>query len=104
MSVHEIHSTEELDKVLNSRGVNIIDWKANWCAPCSALSPKMEELAKGNTNVSFYKVDVDELNESASHHKVMAMPTIHFWKDGQLVDQVVGANYKKIKELVEKYK
>lgn len=66
----------------------------NWCAtgPCRAIAPIMEGLSKEFTNVSFYKIDVDDYPAVAKDADVRSMPTFLFFKGGEKADQVIGAN------------
>ncbi|EKD41796.1 MAG: hypothetical protein ACD_73C00521G0002 [uncultured bacterium] len=69
----------------------IVDFWATWCGPCRALTPIIEELAndfQGKVNV--FKLDVDENPETAGRFGIRGVPTVLFFKEGKLVDQVVG--------------
>lgn len=103
MSVTKLHSFSDLQEVTRSKHLSVIDYFTTWCNPCKVLAPKMEQLARSYPQVSFYKVDVDEMNDAASTYNISAMPTIHFWKDGKMVGEVVGADYNKIKRYVDAY-
>ena len=67
------------------------------------ISPVFEELSKKYTNVKFLKVDVDEFEETSSKAGVSAMPSFFVYKDGQIVEKLVGANKDKLEALVVKY-
>ena len=69
----------------------LVDFFATWCGPCKMLTPVIEELAdeyEGKAKIG--KLDVDEAGQTASKFKVLSVPTIGFFKGGELVDQVVG--------------
>jgi len=80
------------DQVEKHGGLAVVDFWATWCAPCRMIAPILEELAvefEGKVKVT--KVDVDTNIRTASRFNVRSIPTILFFKDGKLVDQVVGA-------------
>ncbi|EGC47442.1 thioredoxin [Histoplasma capsulatum var. duboisii H88] len=81
----------------------VIDCFATWCPPCKAIAPKLVELSEQHPNVGFYKVDVDECPDVAQELGVRAMPTFVFFKDGQKVDEVVGAVPASILAVIQRY-
>lgn len=79
-------------EVLEVKGLVMVDFWAVWCGPCRMIAPTVEELAKefaGKVKVA--KLNTDENPDIATKYKIMGIPTIMFFKDGQKVDQVVGA-------------
>ncbi|HEV8437023.1 MAG TPA: thioredoxin [Methylomirabilota bacterium] len=72
--------------------VLMVDFWAEWCAPCRAIAPALEELARESAGkASLAKVNVDEHPGLAARYGVRSIPTILFIKSGAVVDQVVGA-------------
>lgn len=91
--------------VLERSGLSVVDFWAIWCTPCKMIAPVIEELAAETPNVFFGKVDVDANQKYAGEFGVMSIPTIAFFKNGKLVDTVIGAVPKKhIVELINKHK
>ena len=80
------------NEVLQANGVVVVDFWAAWCGPCRMVAPTIEELAKEYSGkVKVGKLNTDENSDIASKYKIMGIPTIMFFKDGQKVDQIVGA-------------
>ncbi|KAK2803276.1 thioredoxin trx1 [Onygenales sp. PD_10] len=80
----------------------VIDCFATWCGPCKAIAPKIVEYSEKYPQVGFYKIDVDEVPALAQELGVRAMPTFLFFKDGQKVDEVLGAVPPAIVAAIEK--
>ncbi|HYM39877.1 MAG TPA: thioredoxin [Thermoplasmata archaeon] len=93
MASKPIHVTDaEFDKVVKEQPYVVVDFWAEWCAPCRAIAPTIEELAqKYDGKVTFAKVNSDENPKAVNQYMVMGIPTLLFFKAGKLVDQVVGA-------------
>jgi thioredoxin 1 len=73
----------------------LVDFWASWCGPCRAVAPVMEELSKeydGKARIA--KVNVDEEGELAAKFRVMSIPTVILFKDGQQVEKIIGARSK----------
>jgi len=79
-------------EILKSKGLVMVDFWAVWCGPCRIIAPTVEELAKEYAGrVKVAKLNTDENPDIASRYKIMGIPTVMFFKDGQKVDQIVGA-------------
>ena len=80
--------------------VKIVDFYATWCGPCKAIAPMIEKWSTNqyaDANVDFFKVDVDVVGDVAREQEVSAMPTFILFKDGQRVDQIIGADLRGLK-------
>lgn len=89
VAVSDTDFEQEIEK---HQGLAVVDFWATWCAPCRMIAPLLEQLAieyDGKAKVA--KLDVDSNQRTASRFNVRSIPTILFFKDGKLVDQVVGA-------------
>ncbi|MGE3975547.1 MAG: thioredoxin [Bdellovibrionales bacterium] len=78
-------------EVVKSHKLVLVDFWAEWCGPCRALAPKLEEVAKEmGDKLKVVKLNIDENPQSPSEFGVRGIPTMILFKDGQMVDQLVG--------------
>lgn len=77
-----------------SKGVVLVDMFADWCGPCRALAPILEELDSKIEGVTFAKLDVDEADAIAQSYNVMSIPCVLIFKNGQEAARIVGLNMK----------
>jgi len=72
-------------EVLGRKGISVVDFWAPWCGPCVQMAPALESFAASNAgNVSVYKLDVDENPKTAERFEIRSIPTIIFFKNGQV--------------------
>jgi thioredoxin 1 len=93
------HVTDETfaPNVEQAKGLVIVDFWAEWCTPCRAIAPILEDIARANAGrVQVAKLDVDANQRTPMRFNVRSIPTLLFFRDGQLVDSVVGLTQKAI--------
>ena len=79
-------------EVIKSSNLVMVDFWATWCGPCKIVAPVVEELAKEyEGKVTFVKVNTDENQDLATKYNIRGIPTLMFFKEGNIADQVVGA-------------
>ena len=90
---HPIHITDaDFDRVMKENPYVIVDFWAEWCRPCHAIAPMIDELAqKYAGKVLFAKINSDDNQVKFQEFGVMGIPTLLFFRGGKLVDQVIGA-------------
>jgi thioredoxin 1 len=97
--IREITDENFADEIESSEGLAIVDFWAEWCGPCRMVGPIIEELAEQYSGkVKVGKLDVDSNRVTAGRFNVRSIPSILYFKDGQMVDAVVGAYPKKFLE------
>ena len=88
----KIATNTNFDELLQEEKLVIVDFWATWCGPCRMLSPLLDEVeAEMEDQVEVVKVNVDDADEIAMRYRIMSIPTLLFFKNGQMVDRSVGA-------------
>ena len=94
-NIIHIGSEEAFDKLITGDVPVLVDFWATWCGPCRMIAPIVEEIANEYAGkVVVAKVDVDEMGELAQRYRIMNIPTLMLFKQGQLVDKAIGARPK----------
>ena len=94
MKVLHINKDNFHKEVLDSDKPVLLDFFASWCGPCRMVGPILDEIAEEREDIKVCKVDIDEQPELASRYRIMSVPTLMVLKDGNIVEQSVGAKPK----------
>ena len=101
-----LNDSQFSENVLNSKGLVLVDFWAEWCGPCRQLGPFLEAIDEEmGGDVTIYKMNVDDSPETASQFGIRSIPTMFLFKDGKQVDTKVGLNTQStISSWIESYK
>ncbi|ERG94702.1 thioredoxin [Haloquadratum walsbyi] len=88
-----VESQSDLESFVGDHDVVLVDYHADWCGPCKMLEPTVEEIA-AETDVLVAKVDIDELQSLAQEKGIRSVPTLQFYADGAMAEQVIGVQDK----------
>jgi len=98
-----VTSADELDELVATDDVVLVDFYADWCGPCKMLEPVVERLAD-ETAATVAKVDVDANQQLAGAYGVRGVPTLVLFADGEQVEEIVGVQPEdQLRSLVESY-
>ena len=87
----QISNNEEFEKqVLKSKEVILVDFFATWCPPCQMLAPVLEKISESRAGYNIAKINIDNNQELAIKYEVEAVPTMIIFKEGKVVDKIVG--------------
>ncbi|MCR5772589.1 MAG: thioredoxin [Butyrivibrio sp.] len=94
MSIIQLTSDNFEAEVLKSDKPVLVDFYADWCGPCKMMAPVVDQIAEENDDIKVGKINVDDEQDLASKYGVMSIPTIGFFKDGDIVEKSIGAKPK----------
>ena len=84
-----ISTQEELESLISTHDVVLVDFYADWCGPCQMMEPAIESISE-ETSAAVVKVDVDRFQQLAADYGVQGVPTLYLFVDGEPVDRMVG--------------
>ena len=88
----KVATNTNFDGLLQDEKLVVVDFWATWCGPCRMISPILDEAEmEMGDKFTLVKVNVDDAEEIAARYRIMSIPTLLFFKDGQVVDKTVGA-------------
>ena len=91
-----------IDKILESNFA-LADFYSSYCAPCKALSPIIDDIAKNYKNIDVIKINIDKDTEIARKYGIMSVPTIVFFKKGEVLGKILNPDKKTILKKIESY-
>ncbi|MDE1852524.1 MAG: thioredoxin [Thaumarchaeota archaeon] len=90
--IQHVNQSDFERAVLKSQAPTVVDFYADWCGPCRAVGPVIESLSQEYAGkVNFAKVDTDANQALAARYGIMSIPTVMIFKEGRIVDKVIGA-------------
>jgi len=103
MAIQKINSTSEFDKILANPNTKVLaDFYADWCGPCKMMAPILETVANENPDQVILEVNVDEQEELMARYKIMSIPTLIVFENGEIVKKAIGLQPKnQLEELIK---
>ncbi len=89
-----ITKTNFESEVLKSEKPVMVDFWAEWCGPCKMLSPVVEQIESEISDIKVCKINIDDEGELALRYNVMSIPTLMFFKNGEIAGQLIGVHSK----------
>lgn len=94
MAVISVTADHFEQEVLKTEGIVMVDFWAAWCGPCKMLSPIVDQIAEEHPEIKVCKVNIDEEPSLAIDYKVMSIPTLLVFKNGEKINMSIGVQSK----------
>ncbi len=78
-------------------------FSATWCIPCKKIKPLYQSFSKKYSNIKFYEIDIDEDEQLVNEMNVKSIPTFVFFENGKKINELVGSDIEKLKEMIEEF-
>ncbi len=78
-------------------------FSATWCIPCKKIKPLYQSFSKKYSNIKFYEIDIDEDEQLVNEMNVKSIPTFVFFENGKKINELVGSDFEKLKEMIEEF-
>ena len=98
MAVMKINGNNFEEKILKAQGTAVVDFWADWCGPCRMFSPIIEQFAAEHPEIAVGKVNVDENPDLGDRYRVMSIPTLLVFRNGEVTASSVGVKPKQALE------
>ncbi len=82
----------DFEQLVGGKQLTIIDFSASWCMPCRMLAPILNQVADTMTDVKFFNLDIDDSEDIAKRYRIFSVPTLLAFKEGKVIDTMVGLN------------
>ena len=101
MKVSPLNTRSEHDALIKGSKPVVLQFSAEWCGPCKMISSKIVKMSEEYENIEFRYVDVDKAEELARDYNVSSLPSFFLIKEGKNVNQVIGANESKLRDIIK---
>lgn len=98
MSIENVSTEAAFKQALQHDELLVVDFFATWCGPCKMIHPMVEKFAAQYPKAKFIEVDVDVLGLVAQEYEVSSMPTFLLFKEGKVIQKIIGANPAALKQ------
>lgn len=103
MPVLKINNLGALNNSINKPSLSVIDFSATWCKPCKRIAPVVNNLSNIYKNCSFYKIEIDKVDDIGKIYDIRSLPTFIFFKNGKVIDRISGIDTIILVNKIKKY-